>query len=78
MIVIAKTKTYSWSLISLDYFYFPVFDIRVVPPPQQVPLEGSNVTYVCQVAEELGYTNPTWLNPQAQRIVSRVQGKNSL
>ncbi|XP_071510245.1 uncharacterized protein, partial [Diadema antillarum] len=42
-------------------------DIRIIAPSPTVTL-GQNVTYVCEISDQLGYLNPLWLNPSGTLI----------
>eukprot|EP00057_Strongylocentrotus_purpuratus_P022154 XP_011676628.1 PREDICTED: neurogenic locus notch homolog protein 2 [Strongylocentrotus purpuratus] len=38
-------------------------DIRILPPPTSTLVVGQNTTFVCEISDQLGYFNPTWLGP---------------
>ena len=42
---------------------FSYSDIRILPPPTSTLVVGQNTTFVCEISDQLGYFNPTWLGP---------------
>ncbi|XP_022097519.1 uncharacterized protein LOC110982993 isoform X2 [Acanthaster planci] len=51
-----------------DMCQVATFDIRIQPPPTEVPRIGYNITFICEVSERAGYRNPSWLGPSGQQI----------
>nr|XP_054760704.1 neurogenic locus notch homolog protein 2-like [Lytechinus pictus] len=43
-------------------------DIRIIPPPTNTLVVGQNTTFVCEISDQLGYFNPTWLGPGGRAI----------
>ncbi|XP_071959435.1 uncharacterized protein [Antedon mediterranea] len=52
------------------------FSVSIYGPPDQVPSEGSTVSYTCEVPEESEFKDPVWVSPDGSRLQDLTPGVN--